>query len=460
MDIGGVNMNQPINVGDQIELKIKRMGINGEGIGYYQKLAVFVDYALPDEDVKVEITHVYDNRAEAKLIDVVHAHDDRVEPFCPIYYECGGCQTQHLSYDQTLEMKRDLILQAFDRYISPKVKLSQVKQTIGADNPTFYRNKASLPVQKIKNKNYIGMYRKNSNHFVKLDACPVQHQLINHIYQTIIDLMDELGVDGYNQKLRRGYVRSLIVRVSDSLKEAQVSFIMLRKSNRLEELVKRLIEKEPKVVSVFEVLNEDLKKPGYFTHDIKKLYGKDTITEKLNGFEFLLKPEAFFQLNTEQADKFYQEMKRQANLKPHEIAIDAYAGTAPVSHYIYKEAKHVYAIEIDNESVLSARASLKANHIENVTVLKNDFKKALVSLKEKNIDVMLFDPPRTGLGEDTIDVILHIMPKRIVYGSCNPSTLGKDLNTLLKHYDLVETVPLDMFPYTSLVESVSLLIKK
>ncbi|PKK93466.1 MAG: 23S rRNA (uracil(1939)-C(5))-methyltransferase RlmD [Tenericutes bacterium HGW-Tenericutes-6] len=450
-------MNQPINVGDLIELKIKRMGINGEGIGYYQKLAIFVDYALPDEDVKVEITNIYENRAEGKIVDVITPHQDRVEPFCKIYYECGGCQTQHVSYENTLLMKRDLILQAFDRYISPKVKLSTVKETIGADDPTFYRNKASLPVQKIKNKNYVGMYRKNSNHFVKLESCPIQHKLINHILKTIIDLMDEMGVDGYNQKLRRGYVRSLVVRVSEHFNEAQVSFIMLRKSNRLEELVKKLIIKEPKIVSVYEVMNADLKKPGYFTEDIKKLYGKDTIIEKLHGFDFVLKPEAFFQLNTEQADKFYLEMKRLANLKPHEIAIDAYAGTAPVSHYIYQEAKHVYAIEIDEMSVESARVSLKENNITNVTVLKNDFKKALVSLKDKKIDVMFFDPPRTGLGEDTIDVILKFMPKRIIYGSCNPSTLAKDLNTLLKHYDLVETVPLDMFPYTSLVESVSLL---
>ncbi len=453
-------MNEFIKVNDNLNVDVKRMGINGEGIAYYQKLAIFIDHALPGEEVKVNIKEVYDNRAIADLIEVRKPSPDRTEPFCPIYHQCGGCQTQHIQYEAMLEQKRELILRSFERYAGIKFTQKQIKKTIGADHPTHYRNKASLPVQRIKNKNRFGMYQKNSNRFIAIDGCPVQHEDINRILNTIMLLMAKHQMDAYDPKKKDGYVRALVVRVAEGTKEAQVTFVMLKKSNRIESVVKDLVGKEPMIKSVHQTLHPDMKKMGFFGDNIELIYGKDTIEEELNGHRYQLKPEAFFQLNTPQAHKFYQEMKRLSGLKPHETAIDAYAGIAPVSHYIYQDCRQVYAIEIDKSSCESARLSLEKNGITNVTVLESDFKRALSGLKEKKIDVMFFDPPRVGLGEETIELILQAKPKRLIYGSCNPSTLAKDIHQLSKDYDLVETVPLDMFPFTSLVESVSLLTLK
>jgi 23S rRNA (uracil1939-C5)-methyltransferase len=453
-------MNQNINVGDKLNLQIKRMGINGEGIGYLNRLAIFVDQALPNETVEVDITAVHENRAEANLIRIIEQSVDRRDPFCPVYESCGGCQTQHMSYEMTLKEKREIILKSFDRYIDTKINETIIKPTIGAENPTHYRNKASLPVQNIKGKNRFGMYARNSNQFIAIDGCPIQNEDINKILKSIIKLMNQHEMEGLDSRTKKGYVRSLVVRVSENLKEAQVSFVMLKKSNRIELVVQDLVKLHPNIKSVYEVMNTDIKKIGYFTDEMRLLYGSETIEEELNGIKYVLKPEAFFQLNTSQAHKFYMEMKRLAQLKPNEIAIDAYAGIAPVSHYIHDQAKHVYAVEIDPSACESAKLSLDQNGITNVTVLQSDFKRALSGLKEKKIDVMFFDPPRVGLGAETIELILDVKPKRIVYGSCNPSTLAKDLNSLLKTYTLVETIPVDMFPYTSLVESVSLLTLK
>ena len=208
---------------------------------------------------------------------------------------------------------------------------------------------------------------------------------------------------------------------------------------------------------MFKVIDKKKDQLGFFNSSLKKLAGKDTIIETLNTFEFELKPEAFFQLNHGQAHKFYQEMVRLAELKRHDVVIDAFAGTAPVSHYVANACRQVYAIEIDKQACESAKISLEKNHIKNVTVLQSDFKRALSGLKMKKIDVMFFDPPRVGLGKETIDLILGFKPRKLIYGSCNPSTLAKDLNLLLKSYKLIEVVPLDMFPQTSLVESISLL---
>jgi len=453
-------MEQHIKPNDTIQLSIKRMGINGEGIGYDQKLAIFVDYALPGEEVIVTIDEVFDNRASATIKEIIKPSEHRTNPFCPVYELCGGCQTQHLDDKHILIHKRDLILQSFDRYMNPKPHLSVVKETIGAINPKNYRNKASLPVQNIRGKNRFGMYQKNSNQFIPIDDCPVQDEDINRIFKTTVNLMDKYQMDAIDPKTKKGYVRSIVVRAAQHTKQTQVSFIMLKKSNRIKDLTTELMKIEKMVVSVYEVINGDLKKPGFFTDEMNLIAGKEVITENLNHQKFILKPEAFFQLNTDQAHVFYLEMKRLAQLKKHEVAIDAYAGIAPVSHYIAKDAKHVYAIEIDAKACESAKLSLKENGIENVTVLHSDFKRALSGLREKKIDVMFFDPPRVGLGDETITLIMKFKPTRLIYGSCNPSTLAKDLQLLQKEYQLIETVPIDMFPYTSLVESVSLLIKK
>lgn len=450
-------MNEHIKIGDQLTLLIKRMGINGEGIGYYNKLAIFVEHALPEEEIEVIIEAVFDNRAVAKIDKIIKKNPNRMEPFCPVYELCGGCQTQHLDYEKTLVQKRDILIKAFERYIEKSIPEEKIKDTLGAKHPKNYRNKASLPVQKIGGKNTIGMYAKASNHFVPISECPVQNQLVNQIMKSIIHLMDKYQVDGIDPKTKSGYVRTLIVRASDKNDHAQVSFIMAKQSQRLNQLVTDLVKKEPKIVTVVEVMNHDLKKPGFFTNEMKVLYGNMEMLESLGNYQFLLRPDAFFQLNSEQADVFYGEMRRLAALRHHEIAIDAYAGVAPVSHYIHEDANHVYAIELDSASCESAKKSLEANHITNVTVQQSDFLRSLNGLKKKKIDVMLFDPPRTGLGEETINQILNFKPKHLVYGSCNPSTLAKDLNLLLEHYQLVETVPIDMFPYTSLVESVTLL---
>jgi 23S rRNA (uracil1939-C5)-methyltransferase len=453
-------MNEHINIDDILQLDIKRMGINGEGIAYYKKLAIFVDHALPGEKVDVRINEVFDNRAIGSVEQIIEKSLERQTPFCPVYESCGGCQTQHIDYEKMLAYKRDILVKSFDRYTGLKINEKKVKPTKGADYPTHYRNKASLPVQMVNKKNLFGMYARNSNQFIPIDDCPVQHEVINHIMRTIIKLMDKHHMDAYDPKTRRGYVRHLVVRVAEHTGEVQVSFIMLKKSNRIDDVIKDLIEVEKDIVSIFEVINPNLKKMGFFADEQRLVYGKETITEILDGKTYQLKPDAFFQLNTAQAHVFYQEMKRLAKLKKHEVAIDAYAGIAPVSHYIHEEAKQVYAVELDQAACDSAKMSLEKNNITNVTVLHSDFKRALSGLKEKKIDVMFFDPPRVGLGDDTIDLILKFLPSRLIYGSCNPSTLAKDLNVLLKYYDLIECVPIDMFPYTSLVESVSLLTLK
>ncbi len=451
-------MKIELAIGKQLEVEIRRIRINGEGIGYYQRLAIFVDYALPNELVKVEVVAVFPNRAIAKIIKVIKPSPKRVIPFCEVYEACGSCQLQHLDYSEALAQKSELIKQAFSRYIKQKGQANLVQTTIRDQNPLNYRNKATLPVQKIKGKNHIGMYAKGTNHFIKIKDCPIQSKLINQINNTIIDLMDKYQLDGFDPRTKKGVVRFLVVRTS-KMQQAQVSFIVLARNEKLKTLVAELVERQKEIVSVYEVVNKDFKKITFFTKQMHLLYGLKTLDEQIGEFSFQLRPNAFFQLNNAQANQFYLTMKKMAQLSKDQVVVDAYAGCAPVSHYIANDVKKVYAIEIEQASCQSAIDSLKTNKIKNVSVVCDDFHKGLQKLNLAKIDCLFFDPPRSGLGEEVIRSILKHKPKQIIYGSCNPSTLAKDLELLLKHYRLIETLPIDMFPHTAVIESVSKLIR-
>lgn len=451
-------MNKTYEVGQKLNIDIKNIGINGEGIGYHDKMAIFVPLVLPKENVDIEITEVYQNRLVAKPIDIKTISDRRIEPFCPIYDTCGGCQLQHLDYDDTLKTKRKIVLDSFQRYTHRNLPNDIVSDTIEAEKTKGYRHKISLPVR-FTGKNHVGMYEAGTRNFIQMDECPIHHPALNEVVLEILSLMNHYGIKGYDEKYKKGHVLTLIARIS-TLDEIQVTFVIQKNHSKYIELAKDLMKKDKRVVSVFKVFDRKGQKVGFFNDSLRKIKGRDTITEKLGDHEFELTPEAFFQLNPAQAHKFYKEMVDLADLKKYHIAIDAYAGSAPISHYIADKCRKVYAIEVDKKSCESARLSLKKNTINNVVVLQSTFKRALSGLQKKKIDVMFFDPPRTGLGKETIDLILKVKPKRIVYGSCNPSTLAKDLKLLMKIYKLEVTKPLDMFPQTALVESVSLLTLK
>lgn len=453
-------VNEQLKIDDVIEVLIKKIGINGEGIGYYHKLAVFVDNALPDEVVDVKIKEIFPTRIVAEIVNIKVSSPDRLEVKYPLYESCGAYNMQHLTYKRSLQLKRDILINSLNHYLEEKIVYSKIKQTIGMDEPLGYRNKVSLPARKIDGKNKFGLYAKGGNEFVPVNDTPVQHPRINEMIQALEVLMDTYKFHAYIQKDKSGYVKSVVIRRSDTTGETQVSFLLMEKFADILIVSEKLVEQFPEIVSVFAFYTNEYKDQVFFSKDYEKILGKATINEKINGQTFSLYPESFFQLNTKMADIFYHKMKVLANLKTEDVVIDAYAGIAPISHYIAADVKKVFAIEIDQKSVQSAILSLKRNNITNVTVIQSDFTKALKNLEIDTVDAMFFDPPRTGLGYDTIKQVLKYKPKKLIYGSCNPSTLAKDLAILLQTYELKEIIPLDMFPYTPLVESISLLVLK
>lgn len=447
-----------IEVGQELTLEIKRLGINGEGIAFYKKLAVFVSGALPGELCKVEITSVSQKMAVAKLIDVLRVSKDRVIPKCEYCERCGGCQTAHIEYKAMGVEKRNAVIEALQRYTDINTRSFEIKPTITMENPYGYRFKSSLPVREFNGKATVGLYNSETKELVYINDCLVQNEIINKINRKILEYIDELNVTPYVERYRRGEIKFIVCRVSHYNNEAQITFITHSKTPKIFELAKKVINID-NVVSVYESINDSIKEGIIFGPELKLLEGKKTIIETIGNYKFELLPNAFFQLNPVQTETLYNVIKKYAKLSMKEVVLDAYCGVGTIGIYLSKLAKEVIGIEYNKEAVVNAINNAKLNKVKNAKFYQGDVVELLPKMISDGtlFDVIVVDPPRTGLGSDLCETILSTDVKRVIYVSCNPASLAKDLNLLTRKYNVNLIQPVDMFPFTSHVEVVTML---
>jgi 23S rRNA (uracil-5-)-methyltransferase RumA len=449
-----------MRVGQQMTVTIRSLGINGEGIGYYKKKIVFVDKALPGEVVRAEITELKEKYAYARLLQVVEKSPDRIEPPCPVYAECGGCSLQHMDYQAQLASKRELVREALRKYAG--LENPPVAETIGMENPWSYRNKAQFQVGMRENRLVAGLYQAGSHKLVDLQGCRVQHEATNQIVETARQIIEKLGIPIYDERKRTGVIRTIVARVAFATGEAQLTLVTATEEiPNVKELVLELRYQLPSLVSIVQNINPK-KTSLVFGETTKQLWGKPSIAEKLGSLSFDLSARAFFQLNPEQTNKLYNEVKKAADLNGSELLFDLYCGTGTIALWLAPYAKEVRGIELIPEAVEDARANAKHNGIDNVSFHVGKAEVLMPKWAKQGMrpDVVVVDPPRTGLDHALIDTLLEVRPQKIVYVSCNPSTLAKDINKLQSSYTLANVQPLDMFPHTPHVESCSLLVRK
>lgn len=447
-----------LNVGDKIKLNIKRLGINGEGIAYYNKTVVFVDGAIPGEFCELEITDIKEKSINAKLVNVLEKSNDRVEPKCRYYGRCAGCQVMHIDYNKMCEYKRDLIIEAINKYTKINYRKFEIKPTIKMSSPFNYRYKSQLPVRDFSGKATVGIYSTDGKEIVYIDSCMNQADDVNRINTEVLKYVDELNISPYLEKYRRGDLKHIVVRVSHSSKEAQVTLVVHDKTPKIFELAKKVIN-IPGVVSVYESINEDNKDANIFGDNLKLLEGKETIRESIGRYKFELMPNAFFQLNPYQTENLYELALKAAKLSHKEVVLDAFCGVGTIGIYLSSLAKEVIGIESIKEAVDNANNNAKINKIKNASFICGDVLDKLKTI-DKVFDVIVCDPPRTGLGKNLCEAFINTNAKRIVYISCNPATLAKDLDVLSKSYNINYIQPVDMFPNTAHVETVCSLSQK
>lgn len=448
-----------LQVNQRIPLKIKRMGINGEGIGFYQKTLVFVPGALKGEEIYCQITDVKRNFVQAKLLKINKESKFRVQPACEIYQACGGCQIMHLRYDKQLDFKQDLLLQALKKFKPAGYEHFDIRPTIGMDQPTHYRAKLQFQTRSFKGKVTAGLYAEGSHRLIGITDCLVQDEETQTIINAVSDLLTKHRIPIYNERREQG-IRTVMVRRASQTGQVQLIFVTSCQVN-LTRLIEQLTKQFPAIVTVALNWNQS-KSSEIYGERTEILWGQEAISEAVLDYEFSLSPRAFYQLNPQQTEVLYGEAVKALDIDGTEHLIDAYCGVGTIGFAFARKVQSVRGMDIIPEAIQDARKNAERLGLKNTHYEAGKAEDIIPKWYEEGYraDALVVDPPRTGLDDKLLDTILHYKPSKMVYVSCNVSTLARDLAKLAKVYDVEYIQSVDMFPHTARTEAVVKLSKR
>ncbi len=426
----------------------------GMGICRIDGIAVFVKYAKVGEKCDIKILKVEKKFAFAKLVE-----DNNDDYICPHFKKCGGCHVMHLDYNEQASFKKGVVENIMNKFKIDTV----VNDIVENDNPLGYRNKILMPFTLDHQKQIkLGFYKERSHDIEVVKHCYLQSDLSNLVAQEVLKLMKQVKETVYDEDKHTGNLRHLFIRQGFNTNEIMVCFVLNGdKLNQHRYVVESLVKKFPEIKSI--VVNVNKRKTnavlGYKNFN---LYNSNFITEKLEDTTFRLLPNAFFQINTAQTEKMYNKIVEFADIKPTDTVLDAYCGVGSITHYLAKKATHVVGIEISEAAIKSANDNKKLNKVNNIEFICNDIEEEIKKYENVNkfFDVVVVDPPRKGMEDNFINILNKYEPETIVYVSCNPATLGRDLVKLQDKYDIVEVTPFDLFSQTYHVECVCKLVLK
>jgi len=422
----------------------------GEGVIHLKKEVIFVKGLLIGEEADICILYTRANINYGYIKKLYKLSNDRIIPKCKVSTACGGCVFQNYNYLKQLEYKTNKVKDAI-KYIT-KLDL-KVNPCIGMDNPYYYRNKIQSPIRKINKKIVSGFYKPMSHDLVIVDECSIEDKRSSKIVNSIKHLMKEFKIEPYNEDKRFGIIRHILVRTSLHFNELMVVLVTNCDSFPSRNNFIQAIKKEnPEVTTIIQNINK--RDTNVILGEQERiLFGKGFIVDSLCSIKFHISSKSFFQINPIQTEKLYNYIRNKLNLKKTDILLDAYAGVGTIGMILSSKVKEVLSIEIEKSATRDAIKNAKENNINNVRFINDDATNFINNYEEK-IDVLVMDPPRKGSTNEFLNAINRLKPKEIIYVSCDPNTLARDLLTLKSNYQIKSIQPFDMFPMTYHVETV------
>ena len=447
---------------DIVELNIESIGMDGEGVAKVDGIVIFVDGALLGETIKAQVIEVKKNFARAKVIKVLSPSKERIEPLCPIFFRCGGCDLQHVNYEYQLKVKKTNIKNCIDR--ACKIDAS-VDDVVYGSKQFGYRNKEQIPIRKVDGKAMAGFYKQGTHTFVpfeksaneELGDCPLHNHQMQLFVDAIVAFINKQKISTYDEKSNTGLIRHIVIR------QIGIAFsICLVINGNTVPSIEKLIDQLKEIKIPFNLyLSVNKRQTNVILGDeLKCVYGEEKIEGEALGVKFSVNPYSFLQINDEIRDKIYTRVCNEIEKQEGSIVLDLYSGIGILSNIMAKHAKKVIGIEIVKEAVEDANALAKINGNSNIENICDDVAKALPSviskLKGENT-IAVIDPPRKGCDISVLEAIKSSKPSRVIYISCNPATLARDLSVLQDTYNIDSITPYDMFPQTKHVETVAML---
>ncbi len=446
----------PVEKNKEYIVDIIDNGFQGEGIAKINNFTIFIPNAIKGEKLKILIVKVLSSHAFGKIVEIITKSKYRKESDCETYKRCGGCSLRHVEYAETLKMKQNAVQSLVDKMLINKLK---VEGTIGMENPYHYRNKAQYPLGKNREgKPVMGVFANRTHEIIPIKTCMIQNQGTEEIAKFIFDFIVKNNISIYDEKTKKGLVRHIVTKIG--IKTKEIMCVLVINGNEIKkekELVEQLISKFPNIKTIVKNINKKNTNVILGNENIN-IYGEGYIEDKLGEYTFKISPLSFYQVNPIQTEKLYSLAVEKANITKEDIVFDLYCGIGTISIFMAKYAKKVYGIEIVKEAIEAAKENGKINNIENIEFFAGDVEEELTKiLKQVTPSIIMVDPPRKGLDDTSIKNIIKTAPKKVVYISCNPATLMRDLAKLEKTYEIKSINPVDMFPFTSHIECVAVL---
>lgn len=456
-------------------ITITDVAAEGKSLVRVGDMVVFVPFCVPGDVVDLQIKKKKHSYCEAEVVRFIEYSKVRATPFCEHFGVCGGCKWQHIPYESQLRYKRDQVVDALTRIA--KVEIPEVNPTLGSKETFCYRNKLEYTFsckcwitfedlrsgREIADRNALGFHIPGAfDKVLDIKKCWLQDDLSNRIRLFVRQYALAKGYEFYDIKAQQGLMRTLMVRIASTGEVMLIVVFARPEQEKIDDLMGAIAAEFPEITSLLYVVNQKVN-DTIADQEVFTYRGRDYINEEMEGLQFRIGPKSFYQTNSLQAYELYKVARRMACLKPDDLVYDLYTGTGTIANFVARQVKKVVGIEYVPEAIADAKLNSEVNGIDNTIFFAGDMKDVLTDgfIEEHGRpDVMIIDPPRAGMHEDVVNVILNARPERIVYVSCNPATQARDLALMDSLYRVEEVQPVDMFPHTHHVENVVRMVRR